>query len=144
MTAPVQKLTPVDSPITFTPFQFLNVEGWGILLTKFEATEEDTGAFYVPHVLLWIRNGEGVTPLVLPTNNITEATPENAIIAVFSAAEPIFGDKINPNADIITENGEKIDTIYVVDVILEHEAKFKQFMEQMNGDSSEDSPKVLH
>lgn len=143
MTAPVQKLTPVNEPITFTPFQFLNAEGWGIILTKFEATE-DSSAFYVPHVLLWLRNGDGVTPVVLPTNNITEGTPENAIIAVFAAAEPIFGDKINPNADIINESGEKIDTIYVVDVILEHEAKFKQFMEQMNGESSDEPAKVLH
>ena len=149
MNQPTQKLAPVNEPLTFNPFQYLDIQGWGIIITQFAATEENVRETYVPHIIIWLKNGEGVTPLVLSTNGIAEPSAEHAVIAVFTTAEPIFGDKINPYADVINEAGEKIDTIYVVDLILEHEANMRQFFDQMQGQNLEgdglaEPKKVLH
>ncbi len=146
MTDNVQKLTPVKEDVILKPFGFVDVRGWGIIITKIEKSDENETELYVPNILLWITNKNGVTPIVLQTNGIVESTPEHAIISVFTNGEPMFGDKINPYADIISEGGEKIDTIAVVDIILEHEENFKKFVQQMTeeGVGIAEPKKVLH
>lgn len=139
MTLPTEKLNATSAPLTLAPFQFIDIRGWGMVVTKFEASDDNMEPFFTTHALLWLNNENNVTPIVLATQ-VIKPTAEDALLETFMSGELIFGSKVTPTADVINDKGEKIGELDVVSLVQEQEKQFAEMMQTITGDA----PATLH
>ncbi len=139
---PIEKMQQNNAPLTLEPFTFMRVQGWGIVVTSFDGND-DMPPYFVAHAILWVQNGDGVTPIVVPSG-IPYRTTEDAAFETFAMGEAFFGSKLNPKADIISSDGNKVGEINMVELITQKDASMQEFFNSLVETQEESAPKVLH